>query len=109
MNILLANVAAPSMVAHLALVHTYKISPAAAVIVIVYAQPLDGKIHARKRVLTVKSWSTVKDLKDVLQSLLHLPAASQVCTYVTPESLYLRKPVARKKCLGACTTFTWTR
>ncbi|CAM9802871.1 unnamed protein product, partial [Hapterophycus canaliculatus] len=34
-------------------------------------------VHARKRVLTVKSWSTVKDLKDVLQSLLHLPAASQ--------------------------------
>ena len=41
-------------------------------------QPLDGKIHARKRALMVKSWSTVKDLKDILQSLLHLPAASQV-------------------------------
>lgn len=42
------------------------------------SQPLDGKDHARKRPLTVKSWSTVKDLKDILQSLLHVPAASQV-------------------------------
>ncbi|CBJ31008.1 Phosphatidylinositol 3-and 4-kinase family protein [Ectocarpus siliculosus] len=58
-------------------------------------KPLDGKIHARKRVLTVKSWSTVKDLKDVLQSLLHLPAASQRIFFRGGE---LRNPHTLQDC-----------
>ncbi|CAM9444076.1 unnamed protein product [Ectocarpus sp. 12 AP-2014] len=58
-------------------------------------KPLDGKIHARKRVLTVKSWSTVKDLKDVLQSLLHVPAASQRIFFRGGE---LRNPHTLQDC-----------
>eukprot|EP00752_Nemacystus_decipiens_P002871 g2672.t1 len=56
---------------------------------------LDGKVHARKRVLTVKSWSTVKDLKDILQSLLHLPAASQRLFFRGSE---LRNPHTLQDC-----------
>ena len=67
-------------------------------------QSLDGKVHARKRVLTVKSWSTVKDLKDILQSLLHLPAASQVRSfvadmYISCDVFSLRR-MRRKVCQG---------
>lgn len=33
--------------------------------------------HGRKRPLTVKTWATVKDVKDSLQKLLHIPSSSQ--------------------------------
>lgn len=33
--------------------------------------------HSRKRPLTIKSWSTVKDIKDHIQKLLHVPPSSQ--------------------------------
>jgi len=33
--------------------------------------------HGRKRPLTVKTWATVKDVKDSIQKLLHVPSSSQ--------------------------------
>ncbi|CAM9103033.1 unnamed protein product [Ascophyllum nodosum] len=61
----------------------------------IWIKPLDGKDHARKRPLTVKSWSTVKDLKDILQSLLHVPAASQRLFFRGGE---LRNPRTLQDC-----------
>lgn len=34
-------------------------------------------IHGRKRPLTVKTWSTIKDVKDAVQKLLHVPPSAQ--------------------------------
>eukprot|EP00980_Cylindrotheca_fusiformis_P008877 scaffold1900_cov123-Cylindrotheca_fusiformis.AAC.3 len=33
--------------------------------------------HGRKRPITVRSWSCIKDIKDVLQQTIHIPVASQ--------------------------------
>jgi len=33
--------------------------------------------HGRKRAITVKTWSTVKDVKDVVNTLLHVPPSNQ--------------------------------
>lgn len=34
--------------------------------------------HGRKRALKMKTWSTIKDIKDVLQKQLHVPQSSQL-------------------------------
>ena len=41
----------------------------------------------RKRGITVKPWTTIKDLKDRLSSLLHVPSASQRLYYGPSHSL----------------------
>jgi hypothetical protein len=33
--------------------------------------------HSRKRPLTVKTWATIKDVKDTIQKLLHVPPSTQ--------------------------------
>ena len=42
----------------------------------VFVKDVDD-VHGRKRPLTVKTWSTIKDVKDAVQKLLHVPPSAQ--------------------------------
>ena len=41
-----------------------------------YVKDVDDP-HSRKRPLIVKTWSTIKDVKDHVQKLLHVPSSAQ--------------------------------
>jgi len=43
----------------------------------VYIKDVADK-HGRKRVLNMKTWSTIKDIKDAVQKLLHVPQSAQL-------------------------------